>query len=61
MHLLCLNPMSERQLVKAGIPTDRLHAKIRRAKNRVVQRDYRMACSLIANAAKGVFPKLDTR
>ena len=53
--------MSERQLVKAGIPTDRLHAKMRRAKNRVVQRDYRMACSLIANAAKGVFPKLDTR
>lgn len=56
-----LDGMTERQLVKAGIPTDRLHAKMRRAKNRVVQRDYRMACSLIANAAKGVFPKSDTR
>ena len=56
-----LDGLTERQLVKAGIPTDRLHANMRRAKNRVVQRDYRMACSLIENAAKGVFPKSDTR
>jgi hypothetical protein len=56
-----LDGMTERQLVNAGIPTDRLHANMRRAKNRVVQRDYRMACSMIENAAKGVFPKSDTR
>jgi len=35
-----LDGMTERQLVNAGIPTDRLHANMRRAKNRVVQRDY---------------------
>lgn len=56
-----LNGMTERQLLKAGIPTDQLRANMRRAKNRVVQRDYRMACSMIENAAKGVFPKSDTR
>ncbi len=56
-----LDGMTERQLVRAGIPTDQLYANMRRAKNRVVQRDYRMACSLIENAAKGVFPKSDTR
>lgn len=56
-----LDGMTERQLVSAGISTSRLHAHMRRAKNRVVQRDFRMACSLIANVAKGVFPKSDTR
>ena len=56
-----LEGLNERQLIKAGIPTDRLHANMRRAKNRVVQRDYRMACSLIKNAAHGLFPKSDTR
>lgn len=56
-----LDGMTERQLVKAGISADHLHANMRRAKNRVVQRDYRMACSMIANAAQGVFPKSDTR
>lgn len=56
-----LDGMTERQLVKAGISTDRLHANMRRAKNRVVQRDYRITCSMIKNAAKGVFPKSDTR
>lgn len=56
-----LEGLTERQLIKAGISTDQLHAQMRRAKNRVVQRDYRMACSLIKNAEQGIFPKADTR
>ena len=56
-----LEGLTERQLTKAGISTDKLFANMRRAKNRVVQRDYRMACSLIKNAEQGIFPKADTR
>lgn len=56
-----LEGLTERQLIKAGISTDQLHAQMRRAKNRVVQRDFRMACSLIKNAEEGLFPKTDTR
>jgi hypothetical protein len=56
-----LDGMTERQLIQAGIPTDRLLANMRRAKNRVVQRDFRMAASMIINASEGVFPKSNTR
>lgn len=56
-----LEGLTERQMINAGIPTTPLYAQMRRAKHRVVQRDYRMACSLIRNAELGVFPKSDTR
>lgn len=56
-----LEGLTERQLIKAGISIDPLYAQMRRAKNRVVQRDFRMACSLIRNVEQGIFPKADTR